>query len=69
MPMGTKCVPLLAELLLYSYEAGFIQGLLKTNEKKLARSFNFTFRYIDDVFSLINSKFDVFSCSHLHVSL
>jgi hypothetical protein len=38
-----------------SYEADFILGLLKKNEKKLARSFNFTFRYIDDVVSLNNS--------------
>ena len=30
--------------------------LLKNNEKKLARSFNFTFRYIDDVLSLNNSS-------------
>ena len=50
--MGTNCVPLLADLFLYSYEADFIQGFLKKNEKKLARSFNFTFRYIDDVLSL-----------------
>jgi hypothetical protein len=36
IPMGTNCAPLLADLLLYSYEADFIQGLLKKNEKKLA---------------------------------
>ena len=58
--MGTKCVDLLAELFLYSYKADFIQGLLKKNEKKLARSFNFTFRYIDDVLSLNNSRFGDF---------
>jgi hypothetical protein len=57
IPMGTNCVPLLANLLLYSYEADFIQGLLKKNEKKLARSCNFTFHYIDDVLSLNNSRF------------
>jgi hypothetical protein len=45
----------LVDLFLYLYEADFIQGLLKNNEKKLARSFNFTFRYIDDVLSLNNS--------------
>ena len=50
--MGTHCAPLFADLFLYSYEADFIQGLLKKNEKKLARSFNFTFRYIDDILSL-----------------
>jgi hypothetical protein len=43
-----------------SYEANFIQGLLKKNEKKLARFFNFTFRYTDNVLSLNNSKFDDF---------
>ena len=58
--MGTHCVPLLADLFLYSYEADFIQGILKKNEKKLARSFNFTFRYIDDVLSLNNSRFGDF---------
>jgi hypothetical protein len=57
IPMGTNCAPLLADLFLYSYEADFIQELLKKNEKKLARSFNFTFRYIDDVLSLNNSRF------------
>jgi hypothetical protein len=48
-------------LFLYSYEADFIQGLLKKNEKKLARSFNFTFRYIYDVLSLYNSRFGDFA--------
>ena len=60
IPMGTNCVPLLADLFLYSYEAYFIQGLLKKNEKKLARSFKFTFSYIDDVLSLNNSRFGDF---------
>jgi len=47
--MGTNYAPLLADWFLYSYETDFIQGLLKKIEKKLARSFNFTFRYTDDV--------------------
>jgi hypothetical protein len=58
--MGTNCVPLLVDLFLYSYKAYFIQGFLKKNEKKLARSFNFTFRYIDDVLSLDNFRFGDF---------
>jgi hypothetical protein len=57
--MGTNCVPLLADLFLCSYEADFMQGLLKKNEKKLARSFNLTFLYID-VLSLNNSWFGDF---------
>ena len=35
-------------------------GLLKKNEEKLARSFNFTSRYIDDVLSQNNSRFGDF---------
>ena len=60
IPMSTNCAPLLTELFLYSYEADFIQRLLSKNEKKLDRSFNFTFRYIDDVLSLNNSRFGDF---------
>jgi hypothetical protein len=44
----------------YLCEADFIQGLLKKNEKKLARSFNFMFCYLDDVLSLSNSRFGDF---------
>ena len=58
--MSTNCAPLFSDLFLYSYEADFIQGILKQNGKKLARSFNFTFRYLDDVLSLVNSKFGDF---------
>ena len=60
IPMGTSCAPFLTDVFLYSYEAGLIQGLLKKNEKKLARSSNFTFRYIDDILSLNNSRFSDF---------
>ena len=60
IPMGTHCAPLLADFFLYWYGADFIQGLLKKNEKKLARSFNFTFPYIEDVLSLNNSRFGDF---------
>ena len=33
IPMGANCAPLLADLFLYLYEAGFIQGFLKKSEK------------------------------------
>jgi hypothetical protein len=55
--MAANCTTLLTVLFLYSYEADFIQGLLKKNKKKLARSFKFTFHYIDGVLSLNNSRF------------
>ena len=55
--IGTKCAPLFADLFLYYYEADFIQELLRKKDKELAVSFNSTFRYIDDVLSLNNTKF------------
>jgi hypothetical protein len=51
-----NCAPHLADLLLYSYEADFIPVLLNKSERKVTRSFNYTFRYIDDVLSLNNSR-------------
>jgi hypothetical protein len=57
IPMGTNCAPLLADLILYSYEAEFVQKLLQDNTKRLALSFNHTFRYIDDVLSINNNNF------------
>ena len=54
--MGINWDPLHADLFLYSYEEDFIQGPLKKNEKKLSRSFNYTFRNIDDALSLNDSK-------------
>jgi hypothetical protein len=48
--MGTNCVPLLADLFLYSYESEFLQKLVKDKKIHEARAFNFTYRYIDDVY-------------------
>jgi hypothetical protein len=39
----------IVDLFLYSYNAYFIKWFLKKDEKKVIRSFNFTFRYIDGV--------------------
>ena len=55
--MGTNCTPLLADLFLDAYEADFLQGLLKHKDRKLAQNFNSSFRYIDDVLSVSNSRF------------
>ena len=60
IPMGTNCAPLLADLFLHSYEADFLQSLLDKKDRRLALSFNLTFRYIDDVLSLNNSRFGDF---------
>ena len=59
-PMGTNCAPLLADLFLYSYESEFLQKLVKDKKIHEARAFNFTYRYIDDVLSINNSRFAEF---------
>ena len=58
IPMGTNCA--LAHLFLYSYEAEFVQSLLQAGKKHLAQQLNFTYRYIDDVLPLKNTKFAEF---------
>ena len=49
IPMGTNCAPLLADLFLYSYENEFLDKLVKEGKRKLARKFNLSYRYIDDL--------------------
>jgi len=46
--------------ILQSYKAEFFQELLRKGEKKLAQSFNYTFRFIDDILSLNNNSFSNF---------
>jgi hypothetical protein len=60
IPMGTNCAPLLADLFLYSYESEFLQRLVKDKKMHEARAFNFTYRYIDEVLSINNSRFAEF---------
>ena len=51
---------LLADLFLYSYQSEFLQKLVKDKKIHEARAFNFTYRYIDDVLSINNSRFAEF---------
>ena len=57
--MGTNCAPLLANLFLYSYEVEFLRSMKKSN-KKLAKAFNLTSRFIDDLISINNPRFKQF---------
>jgi uncharacterized protein Veg len=54
--MGTNYALLLADL----YETEFVQKLLRDNNKKLAVSFNYTFRCTDDVLSINNHNFHIY---------
>ena len=46
IPMGTNCAPLLADLFVYSYENEFLDKLIKDGQRKLARKFNLSYRYL-----------------------
>ena len=44
--MGTNSAPLLTDLFLYSYENEFLDKLIMVSQRKLARKFNLSYRYI-----------------------
>ena len=60
IPMGTNCAPLFADLFLYSYENEFLEKLVKEGKRKLARRFNLSYRYIDDLICFNNKRFKEF---------
>ena len=60
IPMGTNCAPLLADLFPYSYQNEFLDKLIKEGKRKLARRFNLSYRYIDDLISFNNKRFEEF---------
>ena len=57
IPMGTNCAPLLADRFLYSYENKFLDNMIKSGHRRLARSFNICYKYIDDYIAFNNKKF------------
>ena len=57
IPIGTNCAPLLADLFLYSYENGFLDNMIKSGHRRLARSFNLCYRHVDDLIVFNNKKF------------
>ena len=60
IPMGTNCAPLLAALFLYSYENEFLDILITEGKRKLARKFNLSYHYTDDLISFNNKRFKEF---------
>ena len=66
IPMGTDCAPLLANLFLFYYEYRYMKNLIKNNIT-LAKKFNFTTRYIDDLLTLNNGRF-VHAIRHIYPS-
>ena len=60
IPLGTNCAPLLADLFLYSYENEFLDKLIKEGRRKLAKKFNLSYRYINDLISYDNKRLKKF---------
>ena len=60
IPIGTSCAPLLANVFLYSYENELLDKLIKEGKRKLAKKFNLSYRYIDDLISFNNKRFKEF---------
>ena len=57
IPMGTNCAPAVFNLYLYYYESTWIDSLINTAQKELAKEFHLTFRLIDDVFAVDSPDF------------
>ena len=55
--MRTNCAPLLADLFLYSYENEFLDNMIRSGHRRLARPFNLCYIYIDDLIVFNNKKF------------
>ena len=60
IPMGTSCALLLADLVLYSHENEFLDKLIKEGKGKLARKFNLSYHYTDELISFNNKRFKEF---------
>ena len=69
IPMGTNCAPLLADHFLYSYENEFLDNMIRSGNRRLARSSNLCYRYTDDLIVFNNKKFFwIISKRHVHPS-
>ena len=58
VPMGTNCVPLLADLFLFCYEGNFVLSLSDDNQIEVIEVFNSTSRFLDDLLNIDNNFFD-----------
>ena len=58
IPMGTNCVPLVADLFLFCYERDFVLSLSEDNQSDVIEAFNFTSRYLAGLLNIDNTFFD-----------
>ena len=57
IPIGTSCAPLVADLVLFSYESDFIMSLSGDKQADIIDAFNTTSRYLD-ILNINNVYFD-----------
>ena len=57
IPMGTNCASLLADLFLYLCENEVLDKFIEEGKRNVARKFNPSYRYIDDLISFNNIGF------------
>ena len=57
-PMGTNCVPLVADLFLFCYERDSMKSLAKEKRYDLIDAFNSTSRYLADLLNIDNTHFE-----------
>ena len=57
--IGTKCAPLVADLLLFYYERDFMTSLSDDNQADIIEAFTSTSRYLDDLLNIDNPYFEV----------
>ena len=55
--MGRNCTPLLAGRFRYSYENEFLDNMIRSGHRRLAKSFNLCYRYTDDLIAFDIKKF------------
>ena len=58
IPMGTNCVPLVADLFLFSYEGDFMTSLSDVRQAEIIEAFKSTSRYLDDLLNIDNPYFE-----------
>ena len=58
IPMGTNCVPLVADLLGFFYERDFMLSLSDNTQADIIEAFNSTSRYLDDLLNIDNPYFE-----------
>ena len=66
--MRTYCAPLLDDLFLLIWEWNFLDNMIGSDHRRLARSFNLYYRYTDDLIVVNNKKFLDFYLKEIYPS-